>query len=429
MQGRNLSGRGEAGGLVSSTATYRGSTVSRSLSGEVHLVIEDGGLLAETTFESSYLAYDRIRSIAHLDYEIVIRTEEDETVINHLGSAGEWFFKELCESFNQKVQTVLQAKGPVLFEAKGPRYEYEGRQGNACFRVFEDAVMLLPPNMDARRLPLVFLSRLESKDFTLTLHLSTGEQYSFSKLGENLEPFERIISDAFRKMRSHHGDLIAGLDHSLGRGEVIEAAKIIPEGVAVFLSDVQSRFPSLAKVLDQMLLASPIAEYYAALKEVGDEGKLAIGYKEFRGALEAKTGEDLPEEGGVVAEEEKPLPEEESEPDALPWALWAVIPSKDHKKAIVEFAFPKEKAATYLFNTEGSYESFLMTLNRAFEASGFQREMLFLTDEQLGQAAHVNGRMLLERTPSLQALRRLFSGRVIHRSLDSWKKNLVEQLG
>lgn len=426
MQERNLSGPGEAGGLVSSTATYRGRMVSRSLSGEVHLVIEGGGLLAETTFESSYLAYDRIRSIAHLDHEILIRTKEDETVISRLGDAGEWFFKELCESFNQKVQTVLQAKGPVLFEAKGHRYEYEDRQGNACFRVFEDAVMLLPPNMDARRLPLLFLSRLESKDFTLTLRLRTGEQYSFSKFGENLEPFERIISDEFRKMRSHHGDLIASLDNSLGRGEVIEAAKIIPEGVAVFLSDVQSRFPSLAKVLDQMLLAGPIAEYYAALKEVGDEGKLAIGYKEFKGALEAETGDELPEEDGVVAEEDKPPPEEE--PDVLPWALWAVIPSKDHKKAIVEFAFPKEKAATYLFNTEGSYESFLMTLNRAFEASGFQREMLFLTDEQLDQAAYVNGRMLLERTPSLQTLRRLFSGRVIHRSLDSWKKNLAEQV-
>ena len=70
-----------------------------------------------------------------------------------------------------------------------------------------------------------------------------------------------------------------------------------------------------------------------------------------------------------------------------------------------------------LYNIEGSYERFLVTLNRAFEASGFQREMLFLTDEQLEHPDRELDRILMERTPSLQILRKQFAGRVIHRSV------------
>ncbi|HPX92571.1 MAG TPA: hypothetical protein PK646_03615 [Bacillota bacterium] len=433
MNHQEAGGPRAAGGLVSSTATYRGTISSQRLSGDAHLVIEERGLLAETAYDSAFMDYESIRSIAYQDYAVVIRSREGEAVIRRLGNAGDWFFKELCESFNQLVQTALQAAGPMQFEARGPRYRYEDREGNACFRVFRDEIMLLPPNLDARRLPFLFLSRMESKDFAITLTLTTGEVYQFSKFGENQAPFERIVNESCRQMRSRHAELVALLDRSLGRGRAIEAAKVLPEGVAVLLTDVKSSFPSLASILDQFLLDGRIGPYYAALKKVGDETKLAIGFKEFKGTPgEKPEGEEKDEEEERPQEEsleEASSGEDTGEAQPPAWAFWAIIPSHDGRKAMVEFAFPNEKAATYLFNIEGSYERFLVTLNRAFEASGFQREMLFLTDEQLEHPDRELDRILMERTPSLQILRKQFAGRVIHRSVESWKRSLQKQLG
>lgn len=420
---------GQPGGLISSTATYRAHIKSQQITGDVDLIIEREGLLVDSAFHSAYIPYDSIRTITSQNYRVLIFSEQGETVISRLGQADDWFFKELCEAFNLKVQTILQAKGPVLFEAKGPTYRYDGRQGQACVRIFSDAIMLLPPNMDARRIPLAFLSKLESVNFVLTLELIPDERYQLTKLGQQDGPFERIVQEELRKIRIRNAELVVALDPSLSRGQAIQASQLIPEGRAVLLTHLKGQFPSLVNILEDLLISGPVGDYYEEMKQVGDESGLAIGFKEFRGSLEEKPDEDGDEGEEHATDEEEPVEEEGSELQVPPWALWAAIPSKDHTKAIVEFAFPKEKAATYLFKVEKSFEHFLMVLNRAFEASGFQRELLFITDAQLREPAHVNDRMLLERTPFLGELRQLFAGRVIHRSIESWKASLMRQLG
>ncbi len=410
--------QGIAGGLVSSTANYRGLVTSPGLSGEADLVIEAEGLLVETAASPRFLAYHAFRAIEHRDYAIALVTDGEETVISRLGDATDWFFKELCEAFNAKVQTILKADGPLLFETRGPAYRYGDRQGHACIRLFEEAVMLLPPNMDARRIPLVFLTGLEAEGFSLTLNLRTGESYQFSQMGENQAAFERTVKEALARMRSRHADRIRALDPSIGRAGAIEAARLLPEGLAVTLKGVEAGFPSLAACLERLMTQGPAGPYYESLKTVGRAGERALGFK----ACQAPPETEGPEPVEGESEHDK------LQATAPAWALWAALPSLDGKKAIVEFAFPQEQTATYLFTLESSFEAFLVTLNRAFEASGFQRELLFLAQEAFDHPDHVNDRMLLERTPSLQALRRQFAGRVIHRSLEGWKKNLLQQL-
>ncbi|NLB50082.1 MAG: hypothetical protein GX809_00665, partial [Clostridiaceae bacterium] len=225
---------------------------------------------------------------------------------------------------------------------------------------------------------MAFLSKLEAVNFVLTLELIPDERYQLTKLGQQDGPFERIVQEELRKIRIHNAELLVALDPSLSRGRAIQASQLIPEGRAVLLTDLKDQFPSLVNILENLLISGPIGDYYEEMKQVGDESGLAIGFKEFRGSLEEKPDEGGDEGEEHAADEEGPVEEEEgSEPQVPPWALWAAIPSKDHTKAIVEFAFPKEKAATYLFKVEKSFEHFLMVLNRAFEASGFQRELLF----------------------------------------------------
>lgn len=77
-------------------------------------------------------------------------------------------------------------------------------------------------------------------------------------------------------------------------------------------------------------------------------------------------------------------PEQE---DALHWIVFAALPSKDGRLAVVEFAFPNEEAATYLFRMEEPWEAFLTLLNRALEATGLRREILSLRQERLHDEA------------------------------------------
>jgi DNA-directed RNA polymerase subunit N (RpoN/RPB10) len=95
---------------------------------------------------------------------------------------------------------------------------------------------------------------------------------------------------------------------------------------------------------------------------------------------------------------------------------------------IVEFCFPQEDAATYLFSFDHTYESMLMLLNRGLEATKLGREVFSLSEQQLNSAAYADARMLVVRTPALQSLRRQYIGRVIHHSLSSWQKGVEAHL-
>ncbi|NLC39532.1 MAG: hypothetical protein GX763_01295, partial [Clostridiaceae bacterium] len=185
-------------------------------------------------------------------------------------------------------------------------------------------------------------------------------------------------------------------------------------------------------VLKKMLAASPLAEYFQSLKEITDVSRMAVGYKWLPAPADAgeqPEDETKSEDDVKMAEEAEPSVESEAASEKTSdWALWTVSPSEDGQKAVVEFNFPHEKAATYVFETKGNFEGFLITLNRAFEATDFRREMLYLTNPDLHLEKNANARMLLERTPALQVLREAFVGRVIHYSIDSWRKNLQGML-
>lgn len=397
-----------AGGLVSSTSTYRAFLSSQGLTGLVDLFIEEEELRADDGFNDLCVPYEAVEALILSDYSVELNWSGQRAELSQMGQALDWFYKELCETFNAKVQTILQAKGPILFETRGPLYRYEGKGGRACIRVFKDALMILPPNLDARRVPFLFLAGIEVKDYVLTLSLTDGSQYKLAQLGSALGPLEKTIREAVKAMRSQHADLLLALDKTLRLTAANRAARLLPEGLAVPLEDLKGEFPSLVDRLDILMKEGLLAEYYKELLALGDPARLAMGYKRIDPVLVTD------EEGNA-----KELP---------PWALWLVMPAKDHKKAIVEFYFPNEKAATYLFRIEAGYRDFLMTLNRAFEASGFQRELLFLTDEDLSDW-ETNARMLLDRTPYLRALRTLFAGRVIHRTPENWRRNLLDLLG
>lgn len=419
-------------GVRDATAVYKGKVESALFSGDCEITIEAEGILLDGLLQTSFVPYYSITAISRESHVIQLDTRVSPVKISRIGLEEEAFFLNLWAAFNRKVKSVFQPKGPPLMELKNPAYNYDEREGKAELHVFRDCILLLPPNLDARRIPFLFVSAFTAEKHLVALSLKTGEQYNISRLGYDFDPLILQISEALRNLRARNADLLEKLDPSLSRSQAVQAVQVIAEGIAVSLSDLQAHVPTTATVIKEMLAASPLADYFQSLKEMTDVSRMAVGFKWVPAAAdtdEQPEDETKSEDDVKMADEtEPPVENEAASEKTSDWALWTVSPSENGQKAVVEFNFPQEKAATYVFETKGDFEGFLVTLNRAFEATDFRREMLYLTNPELHLEKNANARMLLERTPALQVLREIFVGRVIHYSIDGWRKNLQGML-
>jgi hypothetical protein len=377
--------------MTSSTSLFKAMVTSEALTGESHVTVDDEGLF----FDDLFVPYCRVLSIFYEDVTVDITTQDDMFRVDLLGDMAGPFFKALCESFNAKIQKILLARGRMLLEMRGPDYAYEDRVGYACVRVFEDAVMLLPPNMDARRIPFVFVSNVKEDADQVIVSLANGERYTFSDLGDDQSTFVRLIHEGIQRMQKLFAVSIRKLLPKLSYEQSVVAARIFPEGIC-FPIVSKAPFPELVAKLEGIFRKSDVGVYYDQMFSLLDENKRAMGFR-----LPASKREDAS------------------------FVLWSLFPSLDGRYAVLEFAYPNERAATYVFDTDGDFDRFLMTFNRAFESAGFNRELLYLSEEELLLPSHTNNRMLLRRTPSLQRIRALYRGRVVHRSPKSWSERLL----
>lgn len=377
--------------ITSSTSLFKAMVASEALTGESHVTVDDEGLF----FDDLFVPYCRVLSIFYEDVTVDITTRDDMFRVDLVGDMAGPFFKALCESFNAKIQKVLLARGRMLLEMRGPDYAYEDRVGYACVRVFEDAVMLLPPNMDARRIPFVFVSNVKEDADQVIVSLANGERYTFSDLGDDQSTFVRLIREGIQRMQKLFAVSIGKLLPKLNHEQRVLVARVFPEGICFPLVS-KAPFPELVARLEGIFRKRDVGVYYDRMFSLLDENRRAMGFR-----LPASKRKDAS------------------------FVLWSLFPSLDGRYAVLEFSYPNERAATYVFDTDGDFDRFLMTFNRAFESAGFNRELLYLSDEELLLPSHTNNRMLLRRTPSLQRIRALYRGRVVHRSPKSWSERLL----
>ena len=406
--------------------TYTGRLASPDMNGEVMLTINKDGLLADSLFDQAALPYADVNKIVLQDNTVLIGSSAGNLMLSHMGSACEWFHRELLEAYNTKVLQALLVEGASEFETKGA-YLYDGKQGHAIFQVFKDCLCILPPNTDARRIPFLFVNGLSKEGYTLILTLSTGERYTLSQIGYDLEPLEKQISDHIRSLQDNNAVFIKSIDDSLGFAQTVQAARLMPEGGVVSLQKLTSSIPPLSITVSKKVMNSKMVETYELLQNICDGERLCIGIK----AVPPEEVEAMKESLLIKLNEgaENPIELTLEQEDSLRWIVWAAVPSKDGRTAVVEYAFPNEPAATYLFRIENEWDSFLPILNRAMEAVQLKREVISLPDEKMKNEQYANYRMAVIRTPALQELRRLFAGRVIHRSLESWKESVLNIIG
>lgn len=107
--------------------------------------------------------------------------------------------------------------------------------------------------------------------------MSGGERYLFSQLGYDLDPLENQIAAHIRAARERGTAFIKKLDDSLGFSGNAQAARLLPEGVAVPLKTLAAAHPSLAAAVERKIQNSKMGETVPELRRLCDGSRLAAG--------------------------------------------------------------------------------------------------------------------------------------------------------
>ncbi len=389
---------------------YTAQAVSSLVTGEAKLMIGETGLTVTTLFDAMDIPFAKMTGLAVEDYAVSVKTYEGDYVFSRMGQWAQPFYDALLDAYNNAVLRSLFIKGNPLLTATGDcRYSENGAltDKRAAIQVYDNCVAALPADMSARRVPLCFVSGMNKGDYELTLRLTTGESYTFARLGYDCAPFADAIEKQIRKLRERSAAAIKEIAPSLTIAQASRIASLLPEGAAAPIGELSAIAPAFAEALEGKLSETRASESYKAFKEICDPMQIHIGFRKNEG------GVDIAGEGMTEA--------------ADPFLLWLIAPSPDGKYAAVEFA--QTDAATFVYRTDGDMKTFARQLNRALEAISFKREVIRLTDDELFKPQNSDYFMANERTPAFQYIRNHFAGRAVHSGGETWKRKLQELWG
>ena len=410
---------------------YTAQAVSPLVNGEVKLAVDEDGLAVTALLDAAVIPYADITALELADYAVTVKTDGGKYAFSRMGSWCQPFYDALVEAYNRKVLKALFVTDKPLLKTTG-LYQYmeDGvvTTGTAPIQVHENCVCVLPPNLAARRISLCFLDAFDKGDYDISLTLITGERYTFSKLGYGHQPLSACIEKQLRALKGKALDAVKETDPSLTAAQASAIAKLMPEGAAVPIGDFATIAPSFVDALNKRVGESRIAESAGVFAKLCNPAQICVGIKRnFAGTTPPTSAGGMdalarlaPETNVAKACEDVKVKQS---------MMWLLAPGRKAGTAAVEFIGGEEtSAATFLYQFTVPWDAFWRRLNVAMEAIGFKREVIRLSDEEMQMEGQADYRMAVERNHSLRYIRTCFAGRVIHRTADSWKREMAGHL-
>ncbi len=419
----------------SRSRTYTGYLNSAPFTGRAEFLAAEDALEISIGGTSVRFPYSVVQALKHENFTVHAETDDGTYDFSHLGAEEDWFYDEVLKALNSKVQKSFFETGAPLIEieARCLLTDETGQSGGrAVVRVFDESLLVLTPDRNARRLPLGFLKTIQKESYSVHITFDSGENLTIFEAGFDLTPLLDTLDEVLNCLAKKRAADLKTLLPSLASSDIARLTSVYRMNTAVPVAVMPA---ALEKAMCGRFTGN-MAVTYPRLKTLADGGKLALGFA-------AVAEDDVPYSRASADESRIPDPEAssdafavaepssdafpDSEPasDTSPYIFWAVLSSEDHKYAALELCLPEEAAAaTYTFRTGGAFEDFLQLFSRAFEACRFRREFLTFTDTELLEKASGAYKILVDRTPSLQRLRSLSAGRIIHSSPEAWEQKL-----
>ncbi|MCL2143528.1 MAG: hypothetical protein FWH44_04650, partial [Methanomassiliicoccaceae archaeon] len=249
---------------------YTAQASSPAMNGEVRLKVDKNYFAVTGVFGAAEIPYAIVDSIEFANYEIAVRTDEGDYIFSRMGSWAQPFYDALCDAYGKAVLRSFFVTGDPALRATGDyRFTENGMtsSGNkALAQVYENCVTGLPPNRNARRIPLCFVSALEKGSTDITIRLNTGESYVFSKMGYDTAMFAETIEKQMRAMREKTVAMVKEIDASLSVNQASQIANLIPNGAAAQIGQLASIAPSFAAAIEEKLSKTRAADSYSAFR-------------------------------------------------------------------------------------------------------------------------------------------------------------------
>jgi hypothetical protein len=314
---------------------------------------------------------------------------------------------------------------PVRKPDVNMEFTYRNERGNerqnipGKVRLYETGIVVIQSNGEILRVPYSDILNVSKDNLSVKVSTELGEQFLFQKMGSELDPFLEEFLKVYNELQSKAVNSLKTLFPNIDSLSLRKIAMIMKEGKAAKRTDIEAVNPKLWQGLEKRIALAGLNESYAYLKDLARQQKMAIGFK--RGLMGDVTGEyiwflvpiyDAGEKdfGNAVAMEATEATGETSSGKAT--YFFKLMNRETYQNSSVE---ERDKETDRL----------IKTINRCMLEINFRREPIYLADEKLEEADYSKYRIAVQKIPSLQLLRSLYVGRVIHASLDQWKSDVM----
>lgn len=401
----------------------KGTVASALLNGEADISVAEDGFTLASLFDSAHVPWADVTGLKFEDYTVLVQVRTGAYAFSKLGANGEPLYAHMLSAYGGKVRKCLFVNGSPAVTAKGDVNIAGSMAHGVPVEVYDNCILSLPPNLSARRVPLCFANGFKDEDFSLWISTIDGKETAYSKLGYDHAPVSKAVQDAIKALREKTIKQITKLGPSLSDSAASQLAKLMPEGMAAPMGTIRGIAPSFADALEAKVAESRASETYKEFQEISGADAVCVGFKAndaAPGSSEAQVSED-----GSEAQVPKDGSAETAPPNPDPYMLWLLAPAPSLNACAVEFAgAASDAAATFVYRFDGDWDGFRMKLGIALEAIAFKREIIRYTDEDLEKPENSDFRMTNDRNEAIRFVRGCFVGRVIHRSMDSWKTQL-----
>ena len=138
------------------------------------------------------ILFAEITDMRLVNYHVNLSLKNGSAEFSGLGYDTENFFEELWDAYSKKSLESLFVSGGEALASEGD-YWYAEEEGSAKsiarLMLYPDCLVILPHDIGARRVPLVFSAAPVRSGFSMEIHLDTGERYRISRLGRDTDPF------------------------------------------------------------------------------------------------------------------------------------------------------------------------------------------------------------------------------------------------
>jgi len=375
-------------------------------------VSSQGLLVKPDASGSTFAAYTETAKIEATNYRVSLTTTSGTIIVlSQLGANYDQLAQKLTESWGDAMaRALLMVEPKVYYEASC--YLSSQRPPVQCrARIYETALVVLPYNGLPVRIPFSEFAGVEIESYKVKVTTSSHGTVELTKLGNETQFFVEKLREAMKSVEAATIETIREMVPSANFDELQKLSRLMIEGRAACRTDVEAISPALWVKLEKCVELSPVADSYRYLTEQAESSLEAVGLRKSKDSV----------------------------------YVWFMLPLEGGKSGgnVVALEVTSESGhATYLFRvmprggfSAATHDQFIREaavlihdLNEAIIATGFRREPIYLSEDQLNTPEYSKYLHASKHLEPLRFLREHFFGRVIHVTFDQWKSDFTDAI-